>query len=283
MNDSYNSYGPPQYEQNYHYGGRGGYDNSYGPPPERRYPPRHGHGGYDNPRYNNESRGPRQPYNSERYNNDSQNPSGPGYRGDRSERPMGQGPGQMSEDKPGRMMGEPMNSDSRGKHPEGRRYNDHSEMRRDDGENRGQERSERPRYNQPRDDGENNFRGGYNPGMRGGPSYGGGGGYRGRGGPRGDFRGGGFSGGPHRDNDPEGGRSRFNGGYDSFRGEGGPGMRGVRGNLRGGRGGRGGMYRDNDGEGSGPMHRISERGGFNRDDDRGGFNSRGMPPYRGRG
>lgn len=175
-----------------------------------------------------------------------------------------------------------MNPDSRGKHPDGRRYNEHSEMRRDGGgEDREQERSERPRYNQPRDGGEQrDFRGGFNP--RGGPGgydrggYGGGG-FRSR--PRGEYRGG-FNGGPPRDNDPEGGRSRFHGGYDSFRGEGGPGMRGGRGNLRGGRGGRGGMYH-NDPEGSGPMHRISERGGFNRDDDMG--RRGGMQPYRGRG
>lgn len=203
---------------------------------------------------------------------------------------MGQGPGPMNESQPGRMMGGPTSTDTRGKHPDGRRYNDHSEMRREDGEDREQERSERPRYNQPRDEGENNFRGGFNP-MRGGGSYGGennfrGGGFR-RGGPRGEYRGS-FNGGPPRDNDGEGGRSRFHGGYDNFRGgEGGPGMRGVRGNLRGGRGdyrGRGGMYdrRDNDPEGGAPMHRISER----RDDDmgRGGRGyDRGMPSYRGRG
>ena len=175
-------------------------------------------------------------------------------------------------------MGGPTNPDTRGKHPDGRRYNDHSEMRREDGEDREQERSERPRYNQPRDEGENNFRGGFNP-TRGGGSYGGGENFRGggfrRGGPRGEYRGS-FNGGPPRDNDPEGGRSRFHGGYDSFRGDGGPGTRGVRGNLRGGRGGRGGMYREDGPEGGAPMHRISER----RDDD---MARRGMPPYRGRG
>lgn len=85
MNDMY-MYGPPSYDQNYHYGG---YDNYYGPPPDRRYPPRnHGHGPNENIRYN-EPRGPRQPYNSERFNNDNQNPN---YRGERSDRPMGQGP-----------------------------------------------------------------------------------------------------------------------------------------------------------------------------------------------
>lgn len=163
MNDmGYNvGYGPPQYEQNYHggYGGGGGYDNYYGPPPDRRYPPRHGGEG-GNMRYN-DSRGPRQPYNSERYNNDSQGPAGRGgYRGDRSERPTGQGAGQMDDNQSqGRIMASErggFNPDSRGKHPDGgrRTYNDHSDMPRDERGDREQERSERPRYNQPRDEGE---------------------------------------------------------------------------------------------------------------------------------